>query len=202
MNSVRAAVASLVVFAAAASLGPSVLAQSPEDGDPREFMTDRGKGRVFVPESTSRGDWSGTWMYKSRDFYIALWLRPGEDGLDAKLQYMGVTSAEAFETDWSGNAEYYVAGEKAKFSLALSEVTADRFRGTWSWDVQFYDSGRTERGTFVAYRSGYGIDLSVVWDELAKTIRRYSDSRTLVAAPVWTFRKVSNRLLLWDEVPF
>lgn len=202
MTAARTGIAALIVAVAASAAGPAPRAQGPDDGNPREFMTDRGKARVFVPDATSRGAWPGTWMYKSRDFYIALWLRPVGDGLEAKLQFMGVTTPESFETDWRGKTEYYVAGERASFSLDLGDVTPDRFRGKWVWEVEFTDSGRSEVGTFEAFRSDDGLHLNIVWDELARTLRRHDQERTLVAAPVWTFRKVSTRLILWDEVPF
>jgi len=189
----------MVLFAVAlvAAFSGPVLAD-----DDKEFRTDVGRGRVFVPAPTSEGNWDGTWMYKSRDFYLALWARSVDGKPELKLQYMGLATPEAFETDWSGDAVYYVAGEQATFHLAVEEGGADRFRGRWDWDVQFQDSGRTERGSFEGYRSGDGRTLNLEFDKLERIISRLGKEKHLVASPVWSFRKVSRRLIRWDEIPF
>lgn len=159
-----------------------------------------GKVEVRVPERTDAGLWDGTWMYTSRDNRIVLWFRTEGGKPQVKLQYQSLASAEAFETDWSGKAVYYLSGEPATFDIALTRRDANTVRGTWNWKVEFTDSGRTEKGAFTLYRAGDGRQLVFKFDNLERIVRRRDQVKHYPMDTSWTFTKASKRLVLWDEV--
>lgn len=161
-----------------------------------------GRSGVLLPDSTAAGVWDGTWMYLSRDSQMAFWMRTQNGVPQMKLQYQSLAAPEAFETDWDGKAVYYIAGQPATYEIKLSKREKDALEGTWSWDVQFPDSGRAENGQFAMYRAGDGRSLVVRFDAFERTVRRGDQVTRYDVAPVWTFRKASKRLVLWDELPF
>lgn len=166
------------------------------------FAQARAAVRLATP--TDEGRFEGTWAYVNRDAKMAIWLRDTEDGPpEIKYRYLNTTSREEFETDWSGRAEYYVSGQRALFEIALTGGDRNRASGTWTWVVQFTNSGREERGHFTMYRGADGRRLVLHFDEFERSMRRAEDVRT--SSPKdhgMTFVKASKRLVLWDELPF
>jgi hypothetical protein len=146
------------------------------------------------------GVWDGTWFYSSRDARIMVWMRTQDGKPELKLQYQSLASAESFETDWTGKASYYLAGEPASFDCHLTEGDANTIRGTWDWRVEFDDSGRSEVGTFTIYRAGDGRQLLMRFDTLERKVRRRDEIQKHSLATAWTFMKASKRIVLWDEV--
>lgn len=177
-------------------------AQAPPQDVPTYTDPQYGRAAVMVPDPTSAGTWEGTWIHVNRDTRIAMWMRTVDGKPQAKLQYQSTSSPESFETDWDGKAVYTLGGRPASFELKLTERERDQIAGTWSWDVQFEDSGRTETGAFTAHRTGDGRALYLRFHEFERAIRRRDDLRRHRATPVWGFTKVSKRLAQWDELPF
>jgi len=150
---------------------------------------------------TDAGQWSGTWVYKSRNQRIVLWLRDNESGKpEYRLQYQSLSSPETFVTDWNGRAEYAVTGTDALFDLAAAERDANTIRGTLKWDLQFKKSGRLKTGTFEMYRGGNGRHLVLNFPKQSLTLRRGKKVATEESGSAWTFIKYSRRLVLWEEV--
>lgn len=157
---------------------------------------------VSAPERTDEGRWKGTWMYTYRDGRMALWLRGDGGEPELKIRFQSVSSPEAFETDWQGEADYDVAGHPGAFTLDLETSDPDTLRGTLFWQLEGSNSTRTEKGDFTAYRAGDGRRLVVRFDEYARTIESGAKRFHAEPTPVWVFRKASRRLVRWDELPF
>jgi hypothetical protein len=163
-----------------------------------------GKSDVYRGDPTTAGTWNGSWIYVSRDQHWALWLREGDKGkVEAKLQYQAQGSPETFETDWSGTAEYYLAGTPVKFELKITKATADRIEATWNWAASFPTSERIETGDVSIYRVGYGRALVLDFGPNYVRIIRRGPKETKTELPVaWGFTKVSRRHVSWDEMPW
>ncbi len=162
-----------------------------------------GRTGIGAPERTDAGVWDGTWYYVYRDGRFGIWIRRGKDGKpELKLQYQSLSAPEAFETDWSGKATYYLSGQPATFEIQLDQRDEKTMHGRWKWEVQFEDSGRTESGTFTLYRAGDGRQMVMKFDPLERVIRRRDQVKRYNVASTWTFLKGSKRLALWDELPF
>jgi hypothetical protein len=160
---------------------------------------------VFVPEDTGEGVWDGTYVFSCRDFKMALWMRTREGKPEMKLRYQGIQAPEAFETDWNAKATYYLSGQPAIFEVTTTSRDARRIEGSWHWDVQFSDSGRTDDAAFSVYRSGTGRNVVFKFNRVERQMRRREEVKRfpVVPPPVWTFRKVSKRIdVLWEELPF
>ena len=159
---------------------------------------------VRLADPTDAGRFEGTWAYTNRDAKIALWLRESADGPpEVKMRYSNSATREEFETDWSGHAEYYVAGQRARFEIKLTGGDADAATGTWDWVVQFSDAGREEHGRFTMQRGHDGRKLVLRFAEFER--RRTVGPDVRVSTPEhhgMTFVKASKRIVLWDELPF
>ena len=150
---------------------------------------------------TDAGVWSGTWVYKSRDQRIVLWLKETEPGKpEYSLQYQSMGTPEAFTTDWNGRAEYAVTGTGALFHLAPVKRDANTITGTLEWDLQFEKSGRKRTGEFEMYRGSDGRELILYFNKQRLTVRRAGKEGIDEAPSAWTFSKYSKRLVRWEEV--
>ncbi len=194
MPSRRCALLVTAVAAILALAAPSVHAGTPA----RDGMG------VFVGEPTTAGDWYGTWMYVWRDGRMALWFRAGKDGKpEVRLQFQSTANPETFETDWSGKSTYYLSGQAATFEFRLTKRDKDGLAGRWDWNVDFADSGRSEKGDVRIYRVGDGRMLAFEFqDGYARTLRRGDRVTKQEIAPVFNFVKASRRIVLWDERPW
>jgi len=163
-----------------------------------------GHSTVIIPERSDAGYWHGTWYHLSRDFTMALWLRIVDGQTQVKLRFVSTTpSAERFTTDWEGLAEYHLERFPATFELTVLEGDEDTIIGTWDWLLELPGaSGREEHARFTIYRIEDGRKLVVLYDDYeiirrsGNTVRRYDGARFRL------FNKASNRLVLWDELPF
>lgn len=176
-------------------LGPSLLSAG-------QGWADYGKTAVARGTPTSAGQWDGSWVYVSRDDRFALFMRTVGGKPEAKLQYQSLAHPEAFETDWNGKSTYYLAGHTAIFDLAITSRTKDRIEGTWNWQVEFADSGRSETGKFKMYRIDNGRKLMIAFDSFERQIRRGTELQRFPSTPAIGFTKASKRVVLWDELPF
>lgn len=164
---------------------------------------DRRRSTIKVPPPTEKGNWVGTWFYVSRDARFALWFREDDKGLpEIKVQYFGMQNAEAFVTDWTGRAEYYVRDVPATFSLKLTERGADVIKGDWSWFVEQGSTARTENARVTLHRTGDGRRMVLVFDDLNLVVRRGTDVQRTNTRLSYTFAKMSSRLVRWQELPF
>lgn len=159
-------------------------------------------GASAEPERTDAGFWDGSWYYINRDFHLAAWLRTVDGVPQIKLRYGAIGGTETFETDWQGNASYFVAGSPASFSLNLEQFDADTMKGYLDWKLEIGNSGRFISGAFTAYRTGSGLQFAMHFDTYRRVIRRGGTDIPAEAPNTWIFRKASNRLANWDEFPF
>ena len=157
---------------------------------------------AFKPNPrTDAGNWSGTWIYKSRQQRIVLWLREDSSGKpEYRLQYQSLSTSEAFTTDWAGRAEYTVTGTDALFNLAAGKRDENTIAGTLEWDLQFEKAGRRKAGEFRMYRGGDGRHLIMHFFNYTVTIRRDDKVASDQTDSAWTFLKASRRLVRWEEI--
>lgn len=201
--SLRFAAVALVLLGAVCAALPGPSAQSkPQPGRLNQEWTPHGRVETNLGIPTRKGSWDGTWFYVNRDMRLALWFRTVGGKLQGRMQYQSTAAPEAFETDWTGTATYYVAGKPATFKLIFDKVTADKIEGRWDWDVQFEDSGRSEKGTFTLQRVNEGRDLGFAFSEFRRELRRGTEVKVYELPQAWVFTKGSKRTVLWDELPF
>ncbi len=184
-----------LAWSLAGSLLGAAAAAAPPLPVPRERVL------VGIPERTDRGNWDGTWLYVSRDGRLALWMRTSEGKLEAKFRYESYRAAETFETAWDGRADYEAQNHPGTFAVTIEEADADTARGTWLWELKLPGATRFERGRFTLYRADDGRTLVVHFSHYEKKIRRGEREGGFEGEHVIVFRKLSKRLVLWDELP-
>lgn len=160
-----------------------------------------GRTKINLPESTTAGDWNGTWVYMSRDYRVALWMKRGEKLPEYRLQLVRSAPLEQIVTDWQGQGVYDLDGAPGSFSMTLTEGDANTMSGTWEWWVRFDDSSRSETGDIKVFRIGDGRDMAIHFSPFAIKLTRRDGEQQFDTEQIWTFRKVSRRLLTWDELP-
>jgi len=153
-------------------------------------------------DETTAGSFDGTWMYVNRDLRFALWIRTKEGVPQVRLQYQSLANPEAFETNWDGKALYYMAGSPVTFEFTLGPSTADRIVGKWAWDATIGNSARRETADIVLYRTVFGRTVLMDFQNYEKRITDGGRNKIMKAPVVWNWVKISNRELLWDELPF
>ncbi len=177
------------------SLAPGFVAQDQPPIDEEKLVD-----AVRALPRTDAGEWDGTWFYLSRNEKMVLWLRTENGKTEARIRYQSKITPEYFETDWNGQIEYYVAGRPSAFAFTLDDWDENTLRGTWKWDSPVPQMPRSESGRFIMYRGGRGRDLVIVFEEFLR-IRSKGGRKTRFQQPAsWSFRKVSKRLALWEEV--
>jgi hypothetical protein len=157
---------------------------------------------VQIDEPSTAGSFDGTWMYVNRDSRFALWIRTKDGVPQVKIQYQSLASPEAFESDWDGKSNYFMAGNPVTFELKVGEGSVDRIVGKWSWVLTVDNDMRREVSDLVIYRSAYGRNLVMDFQNYERTITGGGKNKIMQAPQVWNWIKISNRELLWDELPF
>jgi len=166
-------------------------------------INSRGRMAISVPNPTDRGEWNGTWIYVNRDYNFALWLSEEDGKPIGKIRFRGNGNlVESFETDWQGVADYNVQGFPARFELRFEEAGPDAIKAVWDWDLDFQGSSRRETGDVEMFRAGDGRQLVMHFKEFKRVIESSSGDRVHQYPQAWTFRKLSRRLALWEELPF
>jgi hypothetical protein len=84
----------------------------------------------------------------------------------------------------------------------LGECTPDRITGKWSWVLTVGNSLRRETADIVMYRTWYGRTFLMDFVNYEKTITEHGKNKIMQAPVVWNWAKISNRELLWEELPF
>lgn len=153
-------------------------------------------------EAVSDGTWDGTWMYVNRHHRFALWLRTDGARPEAKLRYQSMGSAESFITDWSGYVEYAEKKGEGVFSFRIDRADDDLIVGDWYWHLEFPTTYRTESSPVRVFRLGDGRMLRIEFPQFVRVVFQRGQRAENRVSTAWTFRKVSRRHLLWDELPF
>jgi hypothetical protein len=157
---------------------------------------------VQKAEPTTAGTFDGTWMYMNRDLRFALWIRTKDGVQQVRLQYQSLSNPEAFETGWDGKAVYYLASNPVTFELKLGKSNDKQLTGAWAWDLQIDQNARRETADVVIYRTQYGRTLLMDFQNFQRVLTRNGKDAVMKVPFNWTWNKVSNRELLWDELPF
>ncbi len=167
------------------------------------LKTSLGRMGLGLPAPTSKGSWEGTWIYVSRDVRMALWMRETDGKPETKFRFESMlASTETFETDWTGSTTYFVQDRPARFSFTMSEAGKDRIEGDWDWMLDMRGSSRSEKSDVEMYRAGDGRRLVMHFKNFLRTVESGGRRRIFDSPQAWTFRKLSRRQALWEELPF
>ncbi len=160
------------------------------------------QGKRITRSFTERGEWKGSWVFVSRDEHVAFFMRGPAERPELKVRYEHQTRPEQFETGWDGRAAYFFAGKPGLFEISLEDTSASRLHGSWRREFTLSGTRVAERGAFTIARSGDGRWLLLDFDDLRLgrqsadgVVQERSTSRS------WTFRKVSRRVVRWEELP-
>ncbi len=188
----------------AAALIAAALASAARTDEVKTDLHGSGTERIMIEKAdpTTAGTFDGTWMYVSHDARVAIWVRTKDRAPQLKLQYQSLANPEAFETDWDGRANYYMLETPVTFDLKLQKGTPDRLTGTWFWELKKGTGVRRETADVVIYRTHYGRTFLIDFQNYESTVTSHGKDNTFRAPKIWNFLKVSNRELLWDELPF
>jgi len=184
------------------ALGPGIVGQGKVVKEELPFTSSLGRTAIGLPEATDRGTWDGTWIYVSRDVRMALWLTRDKGKTIAKIQFQGTISGdEAFETDWTGTANYSVQDLPGIFEFTLKNDDPDRLEADWYWSLDLRGSSRTENADIQMYRAGNGRRMVMYFKDFERIVKSGGNTRRFALPQAWTFRKLSRRLALWEELP-
>ena len=162
-----------------------------------------GRTHIAPVERSDRGTWHGTWYYANRDIRLVVWLRSDGETTRARAQAITTTvPPETFETDWDGAASYSLERGEGSFRLELTSGDLNTLNGNWTWNLDLGDSERNDSGAFTMYRGGDGRMMILNFSDFERVYRRGSKYETYPSEHTMTFRKVSKRLVQWDEIPF
>jgi hypothetical protein len=164
------------------------------------FAEEQSDAESRAPARTDEGNWDGTWYYKSRVEKMAMWIRTDNGKPEIRVQYQSTIAPDTFETDWTGKADYFVAGRPASFALELAEWDENTLHGKWEWTVPIPGRGRSETATFKAYRSGDGRRLIMIFTEHLRVETRGGTENRRTSSFSWGFTKLSKRHVLWEEL--
>jgi len=161
-----------------------------------------GRSTIGIPSYSERGYWFGSWWYINRDYHVALWVRPGDNGPEMKMQLFRLGGKESFTTDWSGDSDYIAQGGTGTFRLDLLSADDNLAQADWLWSLEFPGSARKEEGTIKIYRTGDGRYMVFLMIDGKVTLERGNQVHSVSLDQTWTFRKASRRQIGWDEFPF
>ena len=177
-------------------------ASGQETRDGEWFDPTFGRSKLSIPEATTEGEWAGSWLYINRDIRVALWFRETEGIPEYKYRFQRNNGPEEeFETDWAGHARYTTLGAPGEFDLVINEGDDNALQGTWHWNVQFKDSSKRETANLTINRTGDGRSLVLFFDDLQLSMMRGTNEQVASIDQAWTFRKVSKRVVRWEEMP-
>jgi len=74
--------------------------------------------------------------------------------------------------------------------------------GKWSWVLTVGNTMRRETADVVIYRTVYGRTLMMDFENYEKTLTSNGQNKIMRAPIVWNWTKISNREILWQELPF
>jgi hypothetical protein len=160
------------------------------------------KQLLVKADPTTAGTFDGTWMYVNRDARWALWIRTKDGVPQVKMQFQSLASPEAFETDWNGKSLYYLAGNPVNFEFKLGKSNSHQLQGSWAWALEIDKQVRREKADVVVYRTVYGRTLLMDFQNYEQIVTRNGRDTSMRVPFSWTFSKISQRELLWDELPF
>ncbi len=161
-----------------------------------------GRMGIGMPELTSKGTWDGTWLYISRDVHLALWISEDQGKPIVKFRYEGsLRGSETFETDWTGKARYFVENHPGTFEFKLKKTGPDLIEADWDWELDMRGSSRTEKADIEMYRAGDGLRLVMYFKDFERIVLSQGQRKVHNFPQAWTFRKMSRRLVLWEELP-
>jgi hypothetical protein len=118
------------------------------------------------------------------------------------MQFQSLASPEAFETDWNGKSLYYLAGNPVNFEFKLGKSNSHQLQGSWAWALEIDKQVRREKADVVVYRTVYGRTLLMDFQNYEQIVTRNGRDTSMRVPFSWTFSKISQRELLWDELPF
>ncbi|RMF70698.1 MAG: hypothetical protein D6738_15465 [Acidobacteria bacterium] len=165
------------------------------------------------PQPTDTGTFLGTWARVEPGQRQALQVRRTDDGRWEVRLYWWTSEDFLVDTGWTGAVDYRWRGHAGRIALEVDQQASDgsRIRARWSREQDGERASHlSEQGPVEIYRAGQrGEKLAFVVDplrlsvEVGEPIAPYElDARERTTRRVWIMRKVSRRLIGWDEIPW
>ena len=124
------------------------------------------------------------------------------DHPEVKLRFQSMGSGESFETDWNGQSTYVLNRGNGTFSCDVTTGNENQLSGNWFWRLEYPNSSRTETSPIRMFRLEDGRMLRIEFPEFERTLVKRGKRTYSKVNHSWSFRKISRRILLWDELPF
>ncbi|MCP3982271.1 MAG: hypothetical protein GY716_23455 [bacterium] len=159
-------------------------------------------GNYTLAERDDSGTWNGTWVYVNRDGRWVFWIREKGKRPEIKLRYLGRSNLEGFETDWNTAADYTFRAAPVTFALSDIKADANTIEGSWDWNLVVGISSRKEHADISMYRTFRGRMAVVHFRNYEKVVNNRGKIETHTPEHAWTLRKVSNRIVSWEEILF
>lgn len=169
---------------------------------PRGSAYVRPEGVRTIPAKTEEGIFTGTWYYIDRDMQFAFFIKEEEGQNKIKIRWK-MRSGEEFETGWDGRCQYMFRGYEGKANLKISNPhDKNELKGDWEWIYTTDTMTRTERAAFTIYRAEDGRKLVWMLPDFERIIQGEKKSKIYAYEDMHIFRKVSDRIVDWDDIPF
>jgi hypothetical protein len=157
------------------------------------------------PETTTEGDFFGTWIYQSVSLRFAFFIRPGETGLELRVRWES-QGAESFETDYEGHAGYTFRGFPAEvfFTIDREASNLDVILGDYLRQLTLEEGDyRKESGRFRIERARDGRTIVWSFDQYEQEYKTVGKVETGSRDDVfYLMHKISRRVVDWEEIPW
>lgn len=169
---------------------------------PRGSAPSKAQGVRVIPAKTEEGIFTGTWYYIDREKRFAFFIKE-EDGYNLLKIRWKMRGGEEFETDWNGKCQYMYKGYEGKANLVISNPgDKNELKGEWEWTYSTDTITRIERSKFTLYRAEDGRKLVWMLPDFERVIQNGDQSKKYSYEDLHIFRKASDRIVDWEDIPF
>ncbi len=202
MNSLKLKIAAVLLTFLFVVTPSGVLAQEKVKKMPKGSPSSKAQGVRTIPAKTEEGSFAGTWFYIDRDKRFAFFIKE-EDGNNMLKVRWKMRGGEEFETGWDGKCQYMYKGYEGKASLVISNPKdRNELKGEWEWTYATDTMTRIERSNFTIYRAEDGRKLVWMLPDFERIIQSGEQSKKHSYEDMHIFRKISDRIVDWEDIPF
>lgn len=177
-------------------------AQKQSEMKPKGTRGNRVQGKWIIPTPTEQGIFTGTWFYIDRNMRFVFFIKE-EDGIHKIKIRWEMGNDESFETDWDGKCLYKFRGYDGIVNLEISNPNdRNNLKGKWKWQYLTDTVERVEQSEIEIYRSENGRKLVWLLPDFERIIKKGDNSRRYAYENMHILRKVSDRIIDWEDIPF
>jgi hypothetical protein len=160
------------------------------------------EGVRTIPTKTEEGTFAGTWYYIDRDKRFVFFIEEEKGKNKIKIRWKS-REGEEFETGMDGKCQYMYKGYEGKVTLKISNPKdKNELKGEWEWIYTADTMTRIERSTFTIYRAEDGRKLVWMLSDFERIIQSGEQSKKYGYEDMHILRKVSDRIVDWEYLPF